>query len=789
MNDRAFKVLEYHKVIDRLAEFSVSERGKEIIKKLKPYTNKEKIKYLLDETDESVRLLLSRGSIPLEGFYDVRYIIKKAKIGSILNLSDLLQIAATLRVVKQIKKYINEVTNTEDFNIICTIIKQLEDLAAIEKEIARCVISPEDLADDASHELFVIRRQINRKNQNIREKLNSMITSSSYQKYLQDQIITIRQDRYVIPVKQEYRGNVQGIIHDQSSTGATLFIEPMAIVELNNDLKKLKLQEVEEIERILREFTLKISLAHDEIYCNVEMLLKLDIIFAKGKYALYIQGTYPRINDEMYLEIKKARHPLIDKNIVVSSDIYLGKDFKTLIITGPNTGGKTVALKTIGLLCLMMQTGLFITANDNSSMCIYQGVFADIGDEQSIEQSLSTFSSHMTNIVGIIDNIKDDSLILLDELGAGTDPTEGAALAMAIIDYLHTNNLNSVVTTHYSELKQYALSENGIENASVEFDVKTLSPTYKLLIGIPGKSNAFEISNKLGLNNIIIQNSKKYLSQEDIRFEDVLKDIENKRKLTDENYLYSKRAKIELDEKLRKIEIEKEAINKAKKDVIKKAKEEALNIVKNANVEALSIIKEMKTIKLNADIRANRELELQKRKLKDKENLLEAETEKYTYNEKVEKSNKPFKLGDKVLVVKLNQKGYILEIPNEDDIALVEIGIMKIKANINEMKHVNDIEINTKSLSRKSINNKSKHINSTFDVRGATSEEAIIDIEKYLDDAYLANLNQVTIIHGKGTGVLRETIKKYLKKHPHVKEFRIGNYNEGGTGVTIVTVK
>ncbi|MFZ7120607.1 MAG: endonuclease MutS2 [Eubacteriaceae bacterium] len=789
MNDRAFKVLEYHKVIDRLAEFSVSKRGKEIIKELKPHTNKEKIKKLLDETDESVRLLLSRGSIPLEGFYDVRYIIKKAKIGSTLNLSDLLQIAATLRVVKQIKKYINEVTNIEEFNIICTIIKQLEDLVAIEKEITRCVISPEDLADDASHELFVIRRQINRKNQNIREKLNSMITSSTYQKYLQDQIVTIRQDRYVIPVKQEYRGNVKGIIHDQSSTGATLFIEPMAIVELNNDLKKLKLQEVEEIERILREFTLKISLVHDEIYCNVEMLLKLDIIFAKGKFALHIKGTYPCINDEMYLNIKKARHPLIDKDVVVSSDIYLGKDFKTLIITGPNTGGKTVALKTIGLLCLMMQTGLFITANDNSSMCIHQGVFADIGDEQSIEQSLSTFSSHMTNIVGIIDNIKKDSLVLLDELGAGTDPTEGAALAMAIIDYLHTNNLNSVVTTHYSELKQYAISEKGIENASVEFDVKTLSPTYKLLIGIPGKSNAFEISNKLGLNNKIIQNSKKYLSQEDIRFEDVLKDIENKRKLTDENYLYSKRAKIEADEKLRKIQIEKEAINASKKDVIKKAKEEALNIVKNANDEALSIIKEMKTIKINADVSANRELELQKRKLKDKENLLEAETEKFTHKEKVEKSNKPFKLGDKVLVVKLNQKGYILEVPNEDDIALVEIGIMKIKVNINEMKHVNDIEINTKSLSRKSINNKSKYINNTFDIRGATSEEAIIDIEKYLDDAYLANLNQVTIIHGKGTGVLRETIKKYLKKHPHVKEFRIGNYNEGGTGVTIVTIK
>jgi len=786
MNDKTLKTLEYDKIIQILKGFAVSDKGAELIENLKPISSRVRVELLLKETDESVRMLLGNGSIPLEGFYDLTYILNKAKINSILTLRDLIHIGATLRVVRQVKKYCDEIKTMEEYTVIDTLVTSLEDLVDLEKEISRSVLSEEELSDNASKELYSIRRQMNRKNQSIKEKLSTMITSTTYQKYLQDQIITIRQGRYVLPIKQEYRSNVPGIIHDQSSTGATLFIEPMAVVEMNNDLKKLKLEEAAEVERILREFTLQVALYYEELTNDYHTLLRLDVIFAKGKYALKLNAVRPKINDDLQFNLRKARHPLIDPQDVVSSDIYLGGRYNTLVITGPNTGGKTVVLKTVGLMCLMVQTGMFIPVNEESSICIYENIYADIGDEQSIEQSLSTFSSHMTNIVDIIKNIKEKTLVLLDELGAGTDPTEGAALAMAILDYLQKGKVSTIVTTHYSELKQYAIAQDRVENASVEFNVETLRPTYKLLIGIPGKSNAFEISKSLGLIDEIIQNSKKYLTNENIQFEDILRDIEKRNKETEQNYqevLVNKKRSENLVEEL---EVEKQNIVEAQKEAEVKSKQEALKIIEEANEQALQIIREMNAIKTRAKTSATGELEGLKRELKEKANKL---TEEISKNSSYQtKSTKTFKSGDRVLVNSLNQKGYVLKV-NQDYTALVQIGIMKTKVNIKELVHIEEELTKKNAYSRKGVQSKAKHIQSSIDLRGMTSEEVIMDVEKYIDDAVLSNLGQITIIHGKGTGVLRQTIHNLLKSHKYVSDFRIGEYNEGGNGATIVTLK
>lgn len=785
MNEKTLKTLEYHKIIQRLKHFAVSSRGGEIIEELRPINSKERIHRLLQETDEGLRMILSNGSIPLDGFHNLSGILQKAKINSVLSLRDLLHIAATLRVVASVLKYWGEIAHKEEFPILANLITSFEELKELEKEISRAVISEDELSDRASDELFQIRRGINRKNQNIKDRLNAMITSPSYQKYLQDQIITIRQERYVLPVKQEYRSNVAGIIHDQSSTGATLFIEPMIVVEMNNDLKKLKLQEAAEIERILREFTEEVALNYLILSSNYNTLLQLDVIFAKAKYALDINGVLPIINKDMSFNLINARHPLIEADKVVPSNIYLGENFNTLVVTGPNTGGKTVALKTVGLMCLMVQAGLFIPVKSQSSICIFKNIFADIGDEQSIEQSLSTFSSHMTNIVQIIKEVEENTLVLLDELGAGTDPTEGAALAMAILDYLRSKKVSTLVTTHYSELKQYALSQDGVENASVEFDVETLSPTYRLLIGVPGKSNAFAISKRLGLIDEIINHSKAYLSEENIQFEDILRDIEKRNKETEENYYESKKMKEDMENRLKELEKEKNRLEENKREIELKAKEEALKIIEEANEQALEIIKEMNRIKfVNKENAAK--LEEYKRELKEEENKLQEEVTQR--RGPIKKSQKPFKPGDRVLIASLNQKGYILKI-GQDGLALVEVGIIKTKVKVADLVHIEEESSQKKVYSRRAINNKARTIKTSIDLRGMTSEEAILDVEKFIDDAVLANLAQITIIHGKGTGALRQAVQDLLKRNKHIGEYRIGNYNEGGTGATIATLK
>ena len=785
MNEKTLKTLEYNKIIQRCKQFAVSTKGSERIEQLHPINSTDRIHFLLRETDEGVRMMLSSGSVPLDGFYDLSTILHKAKINSTLGIKDLLHIGATLRVIGSITRYWEELTNKEDFPILANLFTTLEELKDLEKEISRSILSEEELSDRASDELFQLRRQINRKNQGIKERLNAMITSPRYQKYLQEQLITIRQERYVLPVKQEYRSSVAGIIHDQSSTGATLFIEPMVIVDMNNDLKKLKLQEVAEVERILKEFTKKISEHYDVLSNNYETLLQLDVIAAKAKYALEINGVLPIINENMSFNLIDARHPLIDPEEVVPSHIYLGEDFNTLVITGPNTGGKTVALKTVGLLCLMVQTGLFIPVKAQSSICIFKDIFADIGDEQSIEQSLSTFSSHMTNIVRIVREVGENTLVLLDELGAGTDPTEGAALAMAILDYLRSKSVTTLVTTHYSELKQYALSQEAVENASVEFDVETLRPTYRLLIGIPGKSNAFAISQSLGLLEVIIDHSKKYLSEESIQFEDILRDIEKRNKETEQNYYESQKIRIEVDHLRNKLEEEKKQLEEEKSEIELKAKEKALQIIEEANEQALEIIKEMNRIKV-VNKESTAKLEEYKRELKDKEKKLSNEINKS--RGPVTKSKKRLKPGDKVLIASLNQKGYILEV-DQDQIALIEVGIMKTKVKLSDLVPIEEENAPKKTYGRKDVRSKAKTIKSSIDLRGMTSDEAILTVEKFIDDSMLANLAQVTIIHGKGTGTLRQAIHQLLKRNKYVDEYRIGNYNEGGTGATIVRMK
>lgn len=792
MNKKTLKVLEYNKVIEIVANFAYSDMGKEKILSLVPMSDIEEIEEALRETSEAVSIILQKGRIPLDGFQDINNALRKARIGSILTPGDLLKIAQVLKVTERVKDYIREEGKHEHS---CPIIKGLTELLVelpgLTKDIFNIVVSDDEICDHASPELFKIRKQINQKHNAIRDKLSHIVGSVHYQKYLQENIITIRGDRYVIPVKQEYRGNIQGLIHDQSSSGATLFIEPMSVVEMNNELKTLKIKEEQEIERILANYTIIVGNNYDAIYKNYQVLIKLDVIFAKGNYSIENHATKPKLNDQGYINLRRARHPLIPKNEVVASDIYLGKDFDTLVITGPNTGGKTVTLKTIGLLCLMALAGFHIPVEEHSEVAVYNNIYADIGDEQSIEQSLSTFSSHMKNIIDILEKADDNSLVLFDELGAGTDPTEGVALAMAILDYLRMKGIKTVATTHYSELKEYALSMDRVENASVEFDVGTLKPTYKLLIGIPGKSNAFEISKRLGLSDSIIASAKKYVSLEDIRFEDILIDIDKKRKQIEENQLAAHSARLDAEILLKNV-MEKEAKLEVEKDrILTKAKEEALSIIKDAKRQAEGVIDELKRIEMEESHERNRRIEVNRGKLKGYQEKLEVDLSISTMPRNSFSPPKELRPGDPVHIVTLNQKGYVLSAPNDKQEVQVQAGIMKINVHISNLSKIQEDEDPMKDQLKRYSKciNKSIDINAQLDLRGKLADESVLLTDKYLDDAYLANLKTVTIIHGKGAGILRKNIHNLLKKHIHVKEYRIGNFNEGGDGVTIVTLK
>lgn len=792
MNEKSLRVLEYNKIIDLLKKKASSSLGLKYIESLVPNTDFVEVKSMLEETSEAQSIIIKRGSVGLDGIHDIEDKVKRAYIGASLDPGSLIMIADTLRVARRLKNSLSS-SDEEDFNypIIQSLSNSLYVYKDIEDQIYNAIISEVEISDNASSTLRDIRRRIAQKNQSIRSKLNSIISSTTYQKYLQDAIISLRGDRFVVPVKSEYRSQVAGIVHDQSSSGATLFIEPMTIVDMNNELRQLKLGEQEEIERILSELSAMVGEVSQDLISNQEILGRLDFAFSKGKLSIQMRGIEPTLNEDKYLNIKNGRHPLLDKKKVVANTIYLGRYFHTLVITGPNTGGKTVTIKTVGLFALMTQSGLHIPADYGSSMCVYDNVFADIGDEQSIEQSLSTFSSHMTNIVSILKNVTADSLVIFDELGAGTDPVEGAALAIAVLEDINSVGAKCIATTHYSELKNYALTKSGVENAAVEFDIETLSPTYKLLIGVPGKSNAFEISRKLGLSDYVISRAKEYINTDNIALEDVLQNVEKNRIKAIEDREEAERLKeeierlkVEYDEKLEKLVTQRDKM-------IEKAKSEAFSITRQAKEEVDLIIKELRSLEQErASKEKNRKIEELRKELTSSMGSLQPTVKSMIVPKVSSKEIKDLKPGEEVRVITLNQNGSVVSVDKKRKEAVVQIGIMKMTLPFKSLqKSHKDVSKNVTKSTRNIIRAKSGNIKSEVDLRGLNLEEAIMEVEKYLDDAYVAGLESVTVIHGIGTGVLKAGLQDILRKNRHVKSQRGGQYGEGGAGVTIVKLK
>lgn len=792
MDQKSLKVLEYNKIIDLLATKASSSLGLKYIEQLIPKPNYKEVKDMLEETSEAQGILIKRGHVNLGGIQDISDSVRRAEIGAVLDPGSLLKISDNLRAARNLKRSLTP-GEEEDFNypIIQSLSNALYVYRDIEEEINNAIISEIEISDNASPTLRSIRRGILQKNQSIRSKLNSIISSTTYQKYLQDAIISVRGDRFVVPVKAEYRSQVSGIIHDQSSSGATLFIEPMSIVEMNNELRKLKLDEQEEIERILSELTKLVGEVAGDILSNQVILGKLDFAFAKGKLSLSMKAIEPILNEEKNINIKNGRHPLLDTDKVVPNNIYLGEDFDTLVITGPNTGGKTVTIKTIGLFALMTQSGLHIPADYGSSMCVYDNIFADIGDEQSIEQSLSTFSSHMTKIVGILNEVTSDSLVIFDELGAGTDPVEGAALAIAILEDVNMAGAKCIATTHYSELKNYALTKDRVENAAVEFDVNTLSPTYKLLIGVPGKSNAFEISRKLGLRDDIIDRAKEFINTDNIELEDVLQNVEKNRIKIEQEKEEAEKLKKEIEEVKAEYDRRLEKLSISKERMMEKARAEAFSITRQAKEEADNILKELRNMEMEmASKEKNKKIESLRKELADSMGNLQPSVKSMIVPKVSNKEIRDLKAGDEVKVITLNQEGTVVSVDKKKKEAVVQMGIMKMTLPFKALQIAQKEKksIVTKS-TRKIISSKSGSVKSEVDLRGMNLEEAIVEVDKYLDDACVAGLEIVTIIHGVGTGVLKKGLQDVLKKNKHVKSQRPGQYGEGGMGVTIVEIR
>ena len=789
MNEKALRVLEYYKVIEMLEAKASSSLGKAQCQALKPSSKFEEVISWQKETAEATNMMLQISTPPIGPFFDLSTALKLSTIGGCLSPKQLLEVGDSLRTSRSLKKYIiSSGAAREKYPVLFGEADRIQNHIELEKHIELCILTETLISDHASPELRKIRKNIESKNAAIRNKLESMITSPVYQKYLQDSLITIRQDRFVIPVKSEHKNQVKGLVHDQSAKGSTFYIEPLAVVELNNELRELHIDEQKEIERILRMLTGEVANVADSIAQNIEAMTKLDFLFAKGKLALDYKAVEPEINESRKFRIKNGRHPMLPKNVVVPTTIWLGDHFTSLLITGPNTGGKTVTLKTVGLLTLMAQAGLHVPADYGTELSIFDEVFADIGDEQSIEQSLSTFSSHMTNIVRILKDVTPKSLVLFDELGAGTDPTEGAALAMAILDQLKSRGIRTLATTHYSELKEYAIVTDGIENACVEFDVETLSPTYKLLIGIPGKSNAFEISRKLGLNRQIIDYAKEYIHKDDIRFEDILANIEKSQRQVEQEKDEAIRLRLEV-EKLKNSLTEKEdKWLKQRDDLTKKAKDEARELLKQAKEEADEIIKELRNIKVAADQSRNKDVEEMRKRLIDG---IDRTSDSVIRSEAVnEFAPEHLLVGDSVRVLSINQEGTVITLPNEKGDLSVQVGLMKMNVNLKQLVIISKKKKDEKVYNKvREFSAKSASISSEIDVRGNNIEEAIGIIDKYLDDAAISSLSQVRIIHGKGTGALRKGLHEHFKGHPHVKKFEDAAYNEGGNGATVIVLK
>ena len=785
MKERTLRVLEFNKILTRLADFALTDLGRERCLQLTPKENLTQALEALEETEEAQVILTYLGGSPLVGFSDVRPWLTMAEKGASLAPKALLEIARSLTAARAARGAL--VTERDNTPRVTGLASHLQTFRQLEEAISNAIISEEEISDHASTALYDIRRHIRQANEKVREKLNSMVHGSGFSKYLQESIVTVRNGRYVIPVKQEYRQFVPGLVHDQSSTGATLFVEPMAVVELGNELKQWTAKEREEIERILAELSAQVGSQSDMISLNISILADLDFIFAKGQLSRDMNGILPHMNNEGKLRLVKARHPLISRDTVVPCDLWMGEDFTTLIVTGPNTGGKTVTLKTVGLLTLMAQSGLHVPANLGTTLSVFDQVYADIGDEQSIEQSLSTFSSHMTNIVEIMREVTGRDLVLFDELGAGTDPTEGAALAQTILDTLLKRQVRTLATTHYSELKAYALSTPGVENASVEFDVATLKPTYRLSIGVPGKSNAFEISRRLGLGEEIIEEAKKLLSANDVRFEDVIAGAEYQRQVAEKEREIAEQARAETVRLRNEAEALYREMELRRQNSERKAKEEGRRIVENARREAEDVITQLK--KMKKEGAAGREAEvnaLRQRMQQSLDGLSEGLLEK---NPTLAPPPKDLKPGDLVDIIHLGTRGTVLSKPDAKGEVQLQAGIMKLKANISQLRLVEQKQPpKKKSTVMVHSQSASRTVRMECDVRGMALDEALIEVEHYLDEAVMAGMNEVAIVHGKGTGTLRAGIQKHLKTYPHVKSFRLGQYGEGETGVTIVTL-
>ena len=800
MNEKALRILEYQKIIHLLIEKASSAPGKELCKKLMPMTELSEIEQAQAQTADAFTRLVKGGRIGFSGNKDISFSIKSLEIGSSLSAVELLKISSSLACATRAKAFARTEHDEEIEDSLQPLFANLKPLTPLQNEINRCIISEEEIADDASPRLKHIRKSIAQTNDKIHSQLLNMV-NTSYRTYLQDAVITMRDNRYCIPVKAEHKGNVPGMVHDQSATGSTLFIEPAAIVSLNNQLKELAMQEQEEIEIILATLSLSAGEHSAELANNFRLLTMLDFIFAKASLAIDMNASRPVFNTDHYIHIRKGRHPLLDKKKVVPIDIYLGRNFDLLIITGPNTGGKTVSLKTMGLFTLMGQAGLHIPAADRSELSVFTEVYADIGDEQSIEQNLSTFSAHMTNTIHILEHADENSLCLFDELGAGTDPTEGAALAIAILKHLHDRGIRTMATTHYSELKVFALTSPYVENACCEFDVETLRPTYRLLIGIPGKSNAFAISSKLGLSDEIIQSAKEHISEEEESFEDLLASLEQSRKTIEAERAEIASYKAEISSLKDKLTQKQERLDTQKDRILREANEEARKILQEAKDVADETIRDFQKATTNTSMK-----DLEKARTKVREKITEKNTKLASSEAKpTHKILKPsqIKPGDMVKVTSMGLKGTISTMPDAKGDLFVQCGIIRSKVNIKDLVLINeDAMPNTMENPYKKKYSNSNKSNSSrigmaktasfsmeINLLGKTVDEAIAELDKYLDDAYLSHAPSVRIVHGKGTGALRSAVQRYLKSVSYVKSFHLGEYGEGDAGVTIAEFK
>jgi len=780
MEKRVLKTLEYDKILTMLKERASCCISRELVDTMEPSGDFDTVERELKLTAEAETLFYKTGRSPVDDFPDMRHCLERMHAALFLSTGELLGIASCLKAARIAKDILAKEVGEESYlyNLAGLLITH----RSAEEEINRCIINEDEIFDGASPALARIRLA----NEKVREKLNSMIRSTAYQKYLQEPIITIRNGRFVIPVKQEYRQQVPGLIHDQSSSGATLFIEPSAVVELGNEYKKLLAEEADEIERILTELTAMLAPYADEIREDLNIMGQIDLVFAKAKLSRELNAVMPRLNRNNYVRIVRGRHPLIPADRVVPIDIWIGRDYRSLIITGPNTGGKTVTLKIVGLFALMVQSGIFVPANEGSEFPVFEHIYADIGDEQSIEQSLSTFSSHMKNIVGILDKADENSLVLLDELGAGTDPIEGAALAMSILEELNDRHCICVSTTHYSEIKAFAMTHEGMENASMEFDIDRLCPTYRLYIGIPGKSNAFEISSRLGLPNSIIDKAKGFLKGEDVRFEDIISSAQSQHRIAEEERKMAEEARAELEKLRADAERERRKLDEDRNRLQAKAKEDAKRIVADTKREMEKLIVEIRSIKDIDRSAADRVIQAARDTLRATETAVnEKEAIKKEDNTKPPKT---VRAGDTVNIVTLDQKATVLSAPDSKGEVMVQAGVMKLNVKLKDIRLIEEKKAAAPTSGKVGLG-AGKQVGLELDVRGMLVDEANIIVDRYLDDAYNAGLSEVNIIHGKGTGALRAGVQAFLKRHPLVKGYRMGSYGEGDAGVTVVTLK